>query len=410
LRPIITAAAVMMLAALLSAKPASQQRTDADATRRDIDDGRRWLEGADATSEIDRGARAVAFNDASQAERLLRRVIRSQPRMEAASQAHELLSRLYLRSGQYQRAIENLDQWTQAFPDRDDVRRERQDIEQFRGLPNQIAGPMRHSILPHEEAGDFAIPLSVNGGKAVYLLDTGAWISVMRESDAKRFGLRINGDAGRIGDASGSGVSIRTAVAKEVTIGGIRFQDVSFAVVPNDGPWAAVPPGHAGIIGMPLINALGVVQWSARGDWDIAGGSATTHGARNLTFAGNHLVLSSKTFSRAVFGLVDTGATTSDLNGNFADQFADVIEQSGSRERHDITGLGGTTSAEGVALPAVLFDIRGISVALRPAHVTFDRAAALGGRCCIGNVGLDVLTQTRFLTFDLTSMTLELLP
>jgi predicted aspartyl protease len=407
-RLIATAAAALMLAGLLSAAPALQQTTGTNQL--DIDDGRRWLEGADATSELDRGARAAAFNDASQTERLLRRVIRSQPRMEAASQAHELLSRLYLRSGQFQSAIQNLDQWTLAFPDRDDVRREREDLEQFRGLPNQIVVQKRHSILRHDEAGDFSIPLSVNGGEAVYLLDTGAWLSVMSESDAKRFGLRIREGSGRIGDASGKGVSIRTAVAKEVMIGGIRFQDVSFAIVPNEGPWAAVPPGHAGIVGMPLINALGVVQWSARGDWDIAGGSATTHGARNLTFSGNHLVLSSTTFSRPIFGVVDTGAATSDLNGNFAEQFADVIARTGTRERHDITGLGGTASVDGVVLPAVLFDIRGISVALRPAHVTLDRAASLGGRCCIGNIGLDVLTQTGYLTFDLTSMTLELLP
>src|SRR5262249_36526614 len=78
-----------------------------------IDDGRQGFEpGAEASTDsaIRKGALATAFNERD-GERILRGVIRATPRSEEASQAHELLSRIYLRAGQYRRAIENLDRW-----------------------------------------------------------------------------------------------------------------------------------------------------------------------------------------------------------------------------------------------------------------------------------------------------------
>jgi predicted aspartyl protease len=44
---------------------------------------------------------------------------------------------------------------------------------------------------------DFAVPVLINGRRATYLLDTGAWMSVMTEAEAKRLGLTIlEGDWG----------------------------------------------------------------------------------------------------------------------------------------------------------------------------------------------------------------------
>ena len=53
-------------------------------------------------------------------------------------------------------------------------------------------------------------------------------------------------------------------------------------------------------------------------------------------------------------------------------------------------------------------DIAGTDVALRRAHVTMQDNPALGGRCCVGNVGLDLLLHTGTLTIDFSKMTLEL--
>jgi predicted aspartyl protease len=61
------------------------------------------------------------------------------------------------------------------------------------------------------------VPVLINGRRATYLLDTGAWMSVMTEAEAKRLGLTIREGTGVLGESSGKGVKIRTAVAKTLS-------------------------------------------------------------------------------------------------------------------------------------------------------------------------------------------------
>jgi Aspartyl protease len=202
-----------------------------------FDDGRRWLDARSipepTAPALLRAAAANAGNQTSISEPLLLDIVRMQPASEAARGAHELLSRLYLRSGQYRRAIANLDEWARNFPNGDDVREEKSDVEQFRSLPDQINGERRPATLTHGASNDFSAPLTINGLPATYLLDTGAWMSVMTEAEAKRFGMTIRAGTGVLNDPSGNGVSIRTAVAQDLVLGGMTFHDVSFAILPD---------------------------------------------------------------------------------------------------------------------------------------------------------------------------------
>jgi predicted aspartyl protease len=391
---------VATLICLCIVAPASGQR-GAPAPNLAIDDGRQWFEpGAEAStgSAVRKGALATAFNEGT-AEKILLGVIRAAPRSEEASQAHELLSRIYLRSGQYAHATENLDRWAESFPNRREVLSEKSDIEQFRGLPDQHNGPVRVLTLSHD-ADDWSLPVSIDGKSASYLFDSGAWISVMSDAEAMRLGLTIRAGSGRIGDSSGTGFRARTAVAREIRLGAMRFQNVSFAVVPNKEPF--------GILGMPIWAAVRHVRWSNRGTWELGGrGASVDRGSRNVVFSGNHLLLATSVSGMRVFGNLDTGAIDTDLNANFSDQFPALIQQ-GTKETRAITGLGGTASFDSVTVPEVPFQIGSTRVVLRPAHVTLQRNGGTGGNCCVGNIGLDILAQTGEFELDLSAMVLRL--
>jgi hypothetical protein len=95
------------------------------------------------------------------------------------------------------------------------------------------------------------------------------------------------------------------------------------------------------------------------------------------------------------------------LNENFSEAFATLV-QNGSRQTRDITGLGGTASVASITVPEVPFQIGATRVVLRPAHVTLQRTAAIGGTCCIGNIGRDVLAQTGEFALDFPAMVLQL--
>jgi predicted aspartyl protease len=371
-----------------------------------VDDGRQWVDAkptitADSPAIL-RGAIAAAFNDAATAEPLLQKIIRSQPKSEDAHEAHLLLSRIYLRSGQYKRLYENLEAWAASFPGRTEVRTDQKDMELFRGLPDQVNGPRQPMTLPHDKGeGEFSAPVSINGKSAEYLFDSGAWISTITEAEAVRLGLEIRKGAGVVGDSSGKNVTVRTTVAKEVRVGPMRFQNVSFIVLPSQD--------SGGILGIPVLLALSRLQWSNDGTWQLAGPAGTNEReAANLVFFENRLLLAMRVSNTRVFGVLDTGAVDTDLNSNLADQLKELIQSKGTRGSRDITGVGGTATVDSIALPELTFDIFGTPATLRPAHVTLQRTSGMGGKCCIGNIGRDLLLQTGRLVIDFSTMTLKI--
>ena len=375
-------------------------------------DGRQWIERrATLTADsptILRGAAATALNDPTNAERLLRSIIRAGRRSDAANHAYRMLAQIYQRSGRYRQLVENVDEWSRALSESEDVREARKDAERFRGLPNQVNGPRRRSTLSHDPGG-ISVPISINRKPANYFFDTGAWVSAMTEAEARRLGLDIRGGIVSIGDASGRGISVRMAVAREVVLGDMRFQNVSFAILPNNEPWASVPPGQGGILGIPILLAAGRVQWSKNGTVEF-GGSSNLSPDRppNLAFEGNHLLLQVTVLGERVFATFDTGALTTDFNSNFAESFADFVQRTGTRGSVEIQGAGGTASFDAIRLPEVATTISGTTVTLRPATLTLQRLAGLGGDCCVGNAGLDLLSQGQGFTIDFSSMVLTL--
>lgn len=378
-----------------------------------LDDGRQWLDSralpAPTAPALVRAAAASARNQAAVSESLLLSIVQSQPASDSARRAYELLSRIYLRSGRYRSLIANLDQWARAFPDDPHLLSEKADVEQFRGLPDQINGPRKVSKLRHGAFNDFSAPVLIDGLSATYLLDTGAWLSVMTATEAKRLGMTIREGTGVLSESSGKGVAIRTAVAHEVVMGSTTFRDVSFAILPDVEPWRSMPPGHGGIIGVPILLHLGCMRWIKGGTWEF-GCNVTKNDSDtpNLVFYGNHLLVASMIANRQVFMTLDTGAETTDLNANFARQFAVEIQHIGARNTTRVSGVGGTADIESITVPKLDFRIGGTPVTLRPAQVTMQDNPALGGRCCIGNIGLDLLLRTGTVTIDFSRMTLRL--
>ena len=199
------------------------------------------------------------------------------------------------------------------------------------------------------------------------------------------------------------------AVAREVVLGGMRFQNVSFAILPNNEPWASLPPGQGGILGIPMLLAVGRIQWSKNGTVEFGGGSNSPPGRPpNLAFEGNHLLLQVTLLGERVFTTLDTGAITTDLNSNFAESFAPFVQQTGTKTSAEIQGAGGTASFDAIRLPEVAMTISGTTVTLRPATLTLQQVPGLGGNCCVGNAGLDLLSQGQGFTIDFSSMELTL--
>jgi hypothetical protein len=112
------------------------------------------------------------FNDDRRAEHLLQSVITSAPRSEEAYEAYEWLAHIYFRTGRRQRLIADMEARWNAFPNKSESKNEQSAAAGFRGLPNQLSGKFRPSILHHEPDRIF-IPVSINKTPATYFFDPG---------------------------------------------------------------------------------------------------------------------------------------------------------------------------------------------------------------------------------------------
>lgn len=394
---------VLFAATLLFAQGPSTQSS------KSLYEAGKWTELQEALQntrgpDLYRGAVAVTFHqDPTQAESHLRAVIKAAPRSEEAFQAYEWLSHLFLYEGQYRRLISTMETRWSAFPGRPGQKEEQDEMEGFRGLPDQVTETVRPATLRHEDHSIF-IPLSVNGKDASFFFDTGAWTNGIGQSEAKRLGLRFTEMLGSTATMTNRS-SFRTAVADELIVGGVRLKNVSFAVFADDGePWSLLPPGRRGLLGMPVILAFRTLRWAQDGTVRIGEKPAPfdAHKA-NLMFDNDHLVISVGLEGRTAFGAVDTGAEGTDLFRELAVQFPSSMK-SGKDGTTEIRGIGGAESYQSVTLPGITFEIGGSRATLRRADVLMNRSI----RSYIGNFGLDLFQQGRAFKLDFTAMRIEL--
>lgn len=370
---------------------------------------RQWFElrsrVTDHSPSLVRAGVATAFNNPGLAERLLRDVITSGPTSNAADEAYAMLSQIYLRSGQYGRWLTSYRRWRRQFPDSALAHAEENDEKEFTGRPDQINGPVRHAVLRHDR-DDFTLPVSVDGKADDFIFDTGALQSAITERKAARLGLRIDDTRRVLTGSSGQPATFRTATAKEVDIGGTRFRNVSFAVIAGAGP---IAEADIGIVGMPILLALGAIRWSPDGVVEVGSPAQprVVPPDANLVFDRNRLLLRMRVFGRDVLTTFDTGANTTDLNANFADTFPQAI-QGAKKGKSDITGVGGTETFDSLEIAEAVFGIGPVEVSLRPATIALQRIRLIGGECCVGNAGQDLLKQAAAFTIDFSTMTLRL--
>ena len=380
---------------------------------RSLYDAHRWFALRDTVRKTDaplfyRGAVACVFNDVRQCEKKSKALIRSQPHSEQAHAAHSLLAGVYLRYGQYRKALSQLDEMLVLEPGDSDAKSVRPLLAALSSSPDQSIG-RRHStqLSLHHEGADLGVPVSINGTPATYTFDTGANLSLLSLSEAKRLGLAVRDVESRMEVMTGARVSLRIAVASELAVGAFRLKHVAFLVFPDDQPpFNDLPLGERGIIGIPVLLAFQSFSWGSDGSFEIP--SPTRRLARsNLCFDGQIPVAEVQFEDTNLRFSLDTGAEVTYLYPPFAAAFPDLVEQQGKKESQKVTGVGSSTQVESGILPKLRLEIGGFTTILRPAQVLLAKTTA-GSKLFEGNLGMDLLTQAQRTTVDFRSMTLTL--
>lgn len=382
-----------------------------DATLKSLYDAHRWFElresvGKDPTRAFYLGAVACAFNDLHGCEKKLAPVIEARPKSDGAIEAHRLLAAAYLRQGKYREALVQVDALLDLRPGDSDVQDDRPLLLALSEFPDQEIVRRGATTLELHDAG---LPILINGVQATYWFDTGADVSVLSESEAQRFGLRVLAVPIKLGGLAGAQTDSRVAVADELSIGSIRLRHVAFLVLPDDQPpFNQSRPGEGGLVGVPVLLALQRFSWGA--DRRFAINSKRSRKAlphADLCFDGHHPVARIQFENRSLAFTLDTGATNTDLYPPFAARFPESIRATAKTGSHKTEGVGGARNTDAAILPSVHFSIGRFPVVLSPAGVLLTQTTETS-KFFYGNLGIDLLQQAHMRTFDFKKMTLTL--
>lgn len=157
---------------------------------------------------------------------------------------------------------------------------------------------------------------------------------------------------------------------------------------------------------MPMLVGLKTVRWENAARIGF-GSSPRPFNIRNanLVFDSDHLVISASVEGETIDATVDTGAVSTDLYQPFVEKFRALLQRSGKVDTREVRGVGHTETFQSVTLPELKIQVGGARTVLAPAHVLLK---SIGAKCCVGNFGMDLFSQTSAMEIDFGAMQLRL--
>jgi predicted aspartyl protease len=343
------------------------------------------------------------------ARKRLRGVIKESSSINDGNQALWALTNFYMLAGAYRKAEKEIDQLLAANARDPEVLSEASllhTLAQFHSLsvsrrtPTVVQGRWVEQL--------YQIPVSLNGARGTYVVDTGASISAMSESEAKRLGLAVRGSSAALTDGTGlSTQPVRVVDVSTLAIGEFRLRHIQFVVLPDDAmPFGRLPEGERGILGIQVLIALQSFRIGTDGTLSIH--PSTSHIANTqIDLAFSSLVPTTQLTvdSMHLTFTLDTGATTTIFFPGFAEQFPKLVQQ-GFPETVKLTGVGGTIDAKAVRIPQLSVSV-GRQVTLHTLTVLLP-GCQVANAWATGKLGVDFLRAVLPITIDFRNMRLSL--
>lgn len=207
--------------------------------------------------------------------------------------------------------------------------------------------------------GSWNVPVDVNGRRGEWIFDTGANWSTLSAGEAARLGLQIRESDAYVTGSTGKKNALRLAVASELRLGRARLKNVVFLVLSDDSLFIGpLKYQIRGILGLPVIRALGRVGIEADGDLRIDPGRTAT-GAPNVFFNGLTPILEVLHERRRTLMFLDTGANTSFFYPSFRSALTkDEIGRLTAKDEKT-AGAGGIIVRRTEVLPTVRLFVSG---------------------------------------------------
>jgi predicted aspartyl protease len=361
--------------------------------------------GSDGETLFYRALVAARFGEDAIAVEQLRRFLDTRPDREMQRKAHEELASVHVRASRFGDAASEYAAALQLMPTGDgrrlDLEEDRVICELLRDTPSQTIEFEKDVPVNARLLDAWIVPVNVNGKTAEWIFDTGANFSVVTESEAARIGLSVHESSGTATGSTGKRNSVRIAVAQDMHFGAAHLRNVAFAVIADNTLPRQAPRG---ILGFPVIRALGHVSISSKGVVRIDPGSTIASGDPNLFLEGLTPIVQVHHGGHALQMVLDTGAGISALYPAFRTALSP--EENAQLRKKDIrsTGIGETVVGALDVAPKLHLELPGKAVDL--VNISLQSRQPDEFRFEDGRIGMDALAGG--FTLDFRAMQLRL--
>lgn len=342
----------------------------------------------------------------------LRRFLHGHPEPKAEKKANEELAGALERLGRYGEAAQAWSQALQRTPandrDRADEANTAQLNEALRDVPTQtVRVDDSWTVQARRNAlGTWNVPVAVNGAAGDWIFDTGANMSAITESEARRMKLVVRETTTYVSGSTGKKNPLRLAIANDLRFGGARFENVVFLVLEDQSLYVApIKQQINGILGLPLIRALGSVAMSADGLMRAEGATPAQPGEPNLFFQELTPMIAAVHGGHELQMFLDTGNNTTFLYPSSRLALSASERSHLKKKREKMGGAGGVTKRTAEVIPSLRFEILRREVELKTLSLLSKQPlGGMGHRD--GVFGADVLA--RGFTLDFRAMQFRL--
>jgi predicted aspartyl protease len=369
-------------------------------------------------ARLARARLAAARLDAPEARRLLDRFLADDgPSPRRRARAWEIATDAAFAAGDYARASRAAQSLQAALvaagsdqDERDAAALVQVMAAQLAAMPAQRVESYRPAAEPvrRDKVGLTRAHADINGASQDMVLDTGANLSVMSLSTARRLGLHLQEGGAKVGSVGGAAVATRLGTADTLRFAGLTLHNVAFLVLDDDQLEMPVPGGYRidAILGFPVLRQLQRFRITAAGQLEPGGAGATAAGPENLRMVGNDLFVRVDVAGHPVAMHLDSGAAHSSLSADFAQRHADLLENLQSRRQH-LAGAGNAITRDTLAWPDVRLRLAGRQTVLAELSVATPAAATASSPSALGS---DVLRAFEWWSLDFERMRLDLGP
>jgi clan AA aspartic protease (TIGR02281 family) len=270
--------------------------------------------------------------------------------------------------------------------------------------PQTVSGKTSEKIqMKKDIAGLWNIPVSVNGENMDFVFDTGANISVIVESYAKKLGVKIIDSKIRVWTSTDIKVESKAGICKELKIGNITYHNVAVLVMPDESlSFGGGIYKIYGIIGHTVINAFEEFTIDKSNMLTISD-SPEENKYSNLCFEGFNPVIQLISNSDSLFFSFDSGANTTMLYKPYFDLYKNDIEKNYILTEIIVGGAGGERKYKGYKLNNVNLKTGEMSAEIDTVSLIIEQ----NNKRFYGNLGQDYLKKFKQIKFNFKSMFIE---